>query len=199
MARLLRFGFLFCSSVSSLFRASVFRSSSWSPITLLSCVVVLLIGVPFPAVYPSQITAFSSVPSSFVLCLLFHVSRFMFYCFISRIGFLWCLSVLDYGFGMFVFGIASMAAVYRHSSRPASILAALFLPHASSPSSSPPVSLLLSVFFRRRLLLRLRHLLRRSSPSPSSRNPLGLGLRPSTLGSSSVVLVVVGSRVDSRP
>ena len=68
---------------------------------------------------------------------LFYVSRFIAFSF--RIGFLWCLSVLDYGFGMFVFGIAFMAAVYRHSSRPASILAAL--------SPSPKRHL------RRRLLL----------------------------------------------
>jgi hypothetical protein len=74
-----------------------------------------------------------------ILCFMFYVLCFMFYV-LFWIGFLWCLSVLDYGFGMFVSGIASMAAVYRHSSRPASILAALFLPHASSPSSSPPSS-----------------------------------------------------------
>jgi hypothetical protein len=84
-----------------------------------------------------------------ILCFMFHVLCFIAFTF--RIGFLWCLSVLDYGFGMFVFGIAFMAAVYRHLSRPASILTALFLPHASSPSLSPPVSLL------------LRHRLRSSS------------------------------------
>ena len=145
---------------------------------------------------------------------MFYVSRFMFYCFTIRIGFLWCLSVLDYGFGMFVFGIASMAAMYRHSSRPASILAAIFLPYASSPSSSPPSSPPSSSLRRSPFVASLstgllvvfsfvfsrRRLLRRSSPSRSFRNlHLGLGLHPSTLGSSSVVLVVVGSRVDSRP
>jgi hypothetical protein len=136
-------------------------------------------------------------------------------CFIactSRIGFLWCLSVLDYGFGMFVFGIAFTAAVYRHLSRPTSILAALFLPHASSPSSSPPVSLLLCLLplsslchspFVASLLSRPLLVF---SVVPLRRLHLGIstfssGLRPLT----SVWFFVrrsrrlLGSRVDSRP
>src|SRR5271168_2135231 len=109
---------------------------------------------------------------------LFYVSRFIAFSF--RIGFLWCLSVLDYGFGMFVFGIAFMAAVYRHSSRPASILAAL--------SPSP-----------KRHLRRRRLLLRRSPPSLSSRNlHLSLRLRPSIFGSHSSAFSALVSRVESR-
>ena len=132
---------------------------------------------------------FSSVPSSFVLCFMFYVLCFIAFTF--RIGFLWCLSVLDYGFGMFVFGIASMAAVYCHSSRPASILAALFLPHASSPSSSPPSSSLRRSPFVASLLSRLLVVFSFVTPVTSgSGSQPSLGLRPSTCGSSSVVLVV---------
>ena len=80
------------------------------------------------------------------------------------IGFLVCLYVLDYGFGMFVFGIAFMAAVYRHSSRPASMLRLSFFPtrrlrrrlllsrfSIASPLSSPVV--VFSVVPLRRLYL----------------------------------------------
>ena len=155
------------------------------------CVVVLLIGVPFlrGLSFSGHCFLFRPVILCFmfyVLCFMFYVLCFMFYV-LFWIGFLVCLYVLDYGFGMFVFGIAFMAAVYRHSSRPASILTALLLPHASSPSSSPPISLL----YRFSFVFSRRRLLRRSSPSPLSRGlHLSLGLRPSTFGSSSVVLVV---------
>jgi hypothetical protein len=71
MARLWRFGFLFCSSVSSLSRASVLRRHR-HPLRC-SCVVVLLIGVPFLCGLSFPDHRFSSVPSFFVLCFMFHV------------------------------------------------------------------------------------------------------------------------------
>jgi hypothetical protein len=185
MARLWRFGFLFCSSVScfsSLRRHHChplrypLRGRPFDRRSLPLWFILLRSPLPLPSRHP-----------------LFYVLCFMFYV-LFWIGFLWCLYVLDYGFGMFVFGIAFMAAVYRHSSRPASILLALLLPHASSPSSSPPVSLL----YRFSFVFSRRRLLRRSSPSPSSRDlHLSLGLRPSTFGSSSVVLVLVSRGIST--
>jgi hypothetical protein len=94
-----------------------------------------------------------------------------------------------------------------------SILAALFLPHASSPSSSPPSSSLRRSPFVASLLSRLlvvfsfvfsrRRLLRCSCPSPSSRDlHLSLGFRPSSFNLWFFVRRsrrLLGSRVDSRP
>lgn len=93
-------------------QAFVSPSSLYRPLSLPTRFVPtmrssIMIGVPFPRRYLLQVTAFFPVSTSFVLCFSFYVLLLSFW-----VGFLWCLSALDYGFGMFVFGIAFMAAVY---------------------------------------------------------------------------------------
>ena len=148
MARLWRFGFLFCSSVSSLSRASVLRPpSSSSPITLLPCVVVLLIGV---LSLRGLTSASSSVPSSFVLCFMFYVLLLYLSDWISMVFvcvglWIWNVCVWYCVYGSGVSSLVSACVSPRVSILP---------PHLSSPWSCLPFSLL------------LRHRLR-SSSSPS--------------------------------
>jgi hypothetical protein len=92
MARLWRFGFLFCSSVSSLF--SSLRPSVVIIVTHYAtpCVVVLLIGVPFlrGLSFSGHCFLFRPVILCFmfyVLCFMFYVLCFMFYV-LFWIGFL---------------------------------------------------------------------------------------------------------------
>ena len=140
----LRFPVLFVGfvSFSSLRPPS---SSLLSPITLLPCVVVLLIGVPFLRGLSFSDHRFLFRPV--VLYFMFYVLCFTFYV------------LLLYPFGLDFYGVCLcwimdldclclVLRLWQRCSalvtlRSTSILAALFLPHASSPSSSPPVSLLL--------------------------------------------------------
>ena len=170
-------GFLFCSSVSSIFSSLRPPSSLYRRYSSLAYAI--------PSYYAAHDydrrflflrgLSFSDHRFLFrpvILCFMFYVSRFMFYCLPFWVGFLWGLSVLDHGFGLLCLVLRLWQRIetllsLRQSSR-------LFLPPPRVVSS------------------RLR-LLRRSSPSPSSRDlhlSLGLGLRPSTFGSSSIVLVV---------
>jgi len=149
MARLWRFGFLFCSSVSSLSRAYVLRPpSSSSPITLLPCVVVLLIGVSFlrGLSFSDLRFLFRPVVLFVVLCFTFHVSRFMFCCF-----YLLCwISMVSVCVGLWI--LECLCLVLRLWQRIETLLSLrqssrLFLPpHASSPSSSSPLSSPIVVF-----------------------------------------------------
>jgi hypothetical protein len=190
MARLWRFGFLFCSSVSSLSRAYVLRPpSSSSPITLLPCVVVLLIGVSF-----LRGLSFSDLRFLFRPVVLFVVLCFTFYVLLLLLFMLdfygVCLCwIMD--FGMFVFGVTSMAAD-RDSPQPTSILAAL--------SSSPRVVsvVVFSFVLSHRCL---RHLFV-FSIVPLCRLPLGVSTLASVFALQPLVLrpsFSSLSRVESRP
>jgi hypothetical protein len=140
----------------------------------------------------------------YVLCFMFYVLCFMFYFGLDFYDVCMCW-IMDLECLYLVLRLWQRCIVTRLGPRQSSRLS--FFPtrrlrrrlllsrfSIASPLSSPVVVSSFSV-----TISGLR-LLRRSPPSPSFRNlHLGLGLRPSTLGSSSVVLVVVGSRVDSRP
>src|SRR5271155_5448951 len=142
---------------------------------------------PLSAVSHSQITAFSSVPSSFVLC-------FTFYCFFLSD---W-ISMVSVCVGLWIWNVCVWYCVY--GSGVSSLVSAcvhpcgsLSFPQTSSPSSSSPFRFSFVTVSGRRLLLR------RSRLSLSSRNlHLSLRLRPSTFGSHSSAFSALVSRVESR-